>query len=71
MNKRGLQIVMVLLGAIPVLTGIIGMFGLSDPLYASAGIPANAVLDSNLRFFGGVWLGLGLSLYWIIPNMEK
>jgi hypothetical protein len=50
MNKRGLQIVMVLLGAIPVLTGIIGMFGLSDPLYASAGIPANAVLDSNLRF---------------------
>ena len=50
MNKRGLQIAMALLGAIPVLTGIIGMFGLSDPLYASAGIPANAVLDSNLRF---------------------
>ena len=71
MNKRGLQIVMVLLGAIPVVTGTIGMFGVSDPLYASAGIPANAVLDSNLRFFGGVWLGLGLSLYWIIPNIEK
>ena len=35
MNKRGLQIAMALLGAIPVLTGIIGMFGLSDPLYAS------------------------------------
>jgi hypothetical protein len=71
MNKRGLQIEMALLGAIPVLTGIIGMFGLSDPLYASVGIPANAVLDSNLRFFGGVWLGLGLSLYLLIPNIEK
>ena len=59
MNKRGLQIAMALLGAIPVLTGIIGMFGLSDPLYASVGLPANAVLDSNLRFFSGVWLGLG------------
>jgi|GraSoi2013_100cm_1033763.scaffolds.fasta_scaffold33473_2 hypothetical protein len=42
MNKRGLQIAMALLGAIPVLTGIIGMFGLSDPFYASVGIPANA-----------------------------
>jgi len=71
MNKRGLQIAMALLGVIPVLTGIIGMFGLSDPLYASVGIPANAVLDSNLRFFGGVWLGLGLSLYLLIPNIEK
>ena len=71
MNKPGLQIAMVLLAAIPVLTGIIAMFGLSDPLYASAGIPSNAMLDSNLRFFGGIWLGLGLSLYLLIPNIEK
>jgi hypothetical protein len=71
MNKRGLQIAMALLGVIPVVTGIITMFGLSDPLYASAGIPAVAVLDSNLRFFGGVWLGLGLSLYLLIPDIEK
>ncbi|SHN81880.1 DUF4345 domain-containing protein [Bradyrhizobium erythrophlei] len=71
MNKRGLQIVTALLGLIPVLTGIVTMLGLGDPLYASAGIPANALLDSNLRFFGGIWLGLGLALYWIIPNIEK
>jgi Domain of unknown function (DUF4345) len=71
MSKRGLQIAMALLAAIPVLTGIIAMFGLSDPLYASAGIPSNAMLDSNLRFFGGIWLGLGLSLYLLIPNIEK
>ena len=30
------------------------MLGLFDPIYASAGIPADGVLDSNLRFFGGV-----------------
>ena len=71
MSKRGLQIAMALLAAIPVLTGIIAMFGLSDPLYASAGIPSNATLDSNLRFFGGIWLGVGLSLYLLIPNIEK
>jgi uncharacterized protein YjeT (DUF2065 family) len=71
MNKRGLQIATRLLGAIPVLTGIITMFGLSDPIYAAAKIPANALLDSNLRFFGGVWLGLGLALYWLIPSIER
>jgi hypothetical protein len=71
MRKRGLQIATAVLGAIPVVTGIITMFGLSDPIYASASIPANALLDSNLRFFGGVWLGLGIALYWLIPNIEK
>ena len=71
MSKRNLQIATALLGIIPVLTGIISMFGVSDPIYASAGIPPNALLDSNLRFFAGVWLGLGLALYWIIPNIEK
>jgi uncharacterized protein YjeT (DUF2065 family) len=71
MNKRGLQIATGLLGIIPVLTGIITMFGLSDPIYAAAKIPANALLDSNLRFFGGVWLGLGLALYWLIPGIER
>lgn len=71
MSKRLLQIATAVLGAIPVLSGIVGMFGLSDPIYASAGLPANALLDSNLRFFSGVWLGLGLALYWLIPNIEK
>src|ERR1700681_2633460 len=71
MNRRGLQIATAILGAIPVLTGIITMFGVSDPMYASANIGANALLDSNLRFFGGVWLGLGVALYSLIPSIEK
>lgn len=71
MTKRPLQIATALLGAIPVLTGIVTMFGLADPIYASAHLPANALLDSNLRFFGGVWLGLGLAVYWLIPNIER
>jgi uncharacterized protein YjeT (DUF2065 family) len=71
MNKRWLQIATGLLGVIPVVTGIITMFGLGDPIYAAAKIPANALLDSNLRFFGGVWLGLGLALYWLIPGIDR
>jgi Domain of unknown function (DUF4345) len=62
MNKRPLQITMAVLGAIPVVTGLLTLLGLSDPIYASAAIPPNALLDSNLRFFGGVWLGLGIGL---------
>jgi predicted membrane channel-forming protein YqfA (hemolysin III family) len=60
-----------ILGVIPVLTGVVTMLGLSDPIYSSAGIPANALLDSNLRFFGGLWLVLGLAIYWLIPRIEK
>jgi predicted membrane channel-forming protein YqfA (hemolysin III family) len=70
-QKKPLQIAMGILGVIPVLTGLATMLGLSDPIYASAGIPANALLDSNLRFFGGLWLVLGLAIYWLIPRIER
>ena len=71
MSKLSLQIATGVLGAIPVVTGLIGMSGLGDPLYAAAGVPSNVLLDSNLRFFSGVWLGLGLALYWLIPRIER
>jgi hypothetical protein len=71
MSKRPLQITMAVLGAIPLITGILTMLGLGDPLYASAQIPKYALLDSNLRFFGGLWLGIGIGMYWLIPNIEK
>lgn len=70
MNKRLLQILTAILGAVPILTGIVGLFGLSDPIYASANLPANALLDSNLRFLSGVWLGVGLTVIWLIPRIE-
>ncbi|WFU35998.1 DUF4345 domain-containing protein [Bradyrhizobium brasilense] len=71
MGRRPLQIATALLALVPILTGIITMLGVSDPLYASAGVPALPVLDSNLRFFGGVWLGLGLALLWLVPRIES
>jgi hypothetical protein len=71
MTKRGLQIVTALLAVIPVATGLLGLLGVGDPLYVAAGVPPIAVLDSNLRFFGGVWLGLGLALCWLIPRIDE
>jgi len=71
MNRRALQITMSLLGAIPVITGVLTMLGLADPIYASAHLPRSVLLDSNLRFFGGTWLGLGLAAWWLVPAIEK
>ena len=36
MNKFNLQIVMGLLGIIPVATGLLGMMGVHDPVYVAA-----------------------------------
>src|SRR5260370_31329800 len=71
MTKRNLQIATGILAAIPVLTGVIGLLGLQDPIYGTAGSANDVVLDSNLRFFSGVWLGVGLAMYWLIPRIEK
>jgi hypothetical protein len=71
MKKKPLQIAMCALGVIPVVTGVLTLLGQSDPIYSSAGIPANTLLDSNLRFFGGLWLVLGLAVYWLVPRIER
>jgi hypothetical protein len=70
-SRRRLQIASGLLGVIPVVTGVLTMMGLADPIYAAAGLPAHALLDSNLRFLGGLWLVLGLALFWLIPRIER
>jgi Domain of unknown function (DUF4345) len=71
MQKRPLQITIAILSLIPIVTGVITMMGVTDPLYVAAGIPRDALLDSNLRFFGGLWLGLGLTLLWLVPRIES
>jgi uncharacterized protein YjeT (DUF2065 family) len=71
MSRRLLQIATGLLGLVPILTGMITMLGTRDPLYAATDIPELPVLDSNLRFFGGVWLALGIALLWLIPRIER
>lgn len=69
-GRRGLQAFTGVLGLVPVVTGAVGLLGLDDPLYASSGTRL-IVLDSNLRFFAGVWLGLGLGVWWLVPRIER
>ncbi|MES2947309.1 MAG: DUF4345 domain-containing protein [Pseudomonadota bacterium] len=70
-NKRPLQIVSALLGIVPVVTGLVQMMGIHDPLYAQLNLPADATLDSNMRFLAGVWLGLGLAVLWLVPRIAE
>lgn len=71
MRKKSLQIATALLGFIPVITGALTLMGLDDPLYLYMDLPRNALLDSNLRFLGGVWLALGLAAWWTVPRIER
>lgn len=71
MNKRTLQIVSALMGTVPVITGLVQLMGIHDPLYASLNLPADATLDSNMRFLAGVWLGLGLASLWLVPRITE
>jgi hypothetical protein len=71
MNKRPLQIVSALMGAVPVITGTVQMMGIHDPLYAGLHLPEDATLDSNMRFLAGVWLGLGLANWWLVPRIAQ
>lgn len=71
MNKRNLQIATGILAAVPVITGMLGFMGLSDPLYSALNLPHDATLDSNLRFYAGVWIGVGLAAFWLLPRIES
>jgi Domain of unknown function (DUF4345) len=71
MSKRNLQIATAILALVPLVTGLVGLTGLSDPLYAALNLPHDATLDSNLRFYSGVWLGVGLAAAWTVPRIER
>jgi hypothetical protein len=71
MSRLLLQICTSLLALIPIATGIVTMLGVKDPLYRPLGLPQAPVLGSNLRFFGGIWLGIGLAMLWLVPSIER
>jgi hypothetical protein len=71
MSRLLLQICTAILALIPVATGIVTMLGVKDPLYRPLALPQAPVLDSNLRSFGGIWLGVGLAMLWLVPSIER
>jgi uncharacterized protein YjeT (DUF2065 family) len=72
MSKRLLQFINALIAIMTiVLASMSLLFGVNSPVYNEAINTEIPALDSNLRFFGGLGLGIGLVLLWITPRIEK
>ncbi|NOT03880.1 MAG: DUF4345 domain-containing protein [Anaerolineales bacterium] len=71
MSRKLLQISLIILGLVPTITGALTMMGINDPLFADLHLPHSALLDSDLRFLGGVWLGLGITVLATVSYLEK
>ena len=72
MSRRALQVVNALLALLTVwVAGMSLVLGGDSPVYGGAEIPDLPALDSNLRFMGGLGVGLALALLWMTPTIER
>jgi hypothetical protein len=72
MSRKLLKVTNVILALITiVVAGASFISGIDSPIYGSEAIPPIPSLDSNLRFMGGLGLGLGFALLWITPTIDK
>lgn len=71
MSRKLLQIFTYILALVPTITGVLNMMGIYDPIFKELNLPNSPVLDSDLRFLGGVWLGLGICVLYITHSLEK
>jgi hypothetical protein len=63
---------MAIIGLAPLVMGFLGFYnGARGPLYTDATTCLSILLDSNLRYFHGLWLGTGFVTYWLIPRIER
>ena len=70
MSRRALQIVVAVLGLVPVLTGLAGM--VLGPSMAGLDPSATPIaLDSHVRYLSGLLLAIGLGFWSTIPRIER
>src|SRR5688572_7864311 len=60
--RNALLICLIAVALVMLVTGSLGLFGVENPLYGSVILPHEPLLDTNLRFYSGLWLMLGLAI---------
>ena len=69
-SRKALQTVIAVSAAAPLLSGLVGLSGIYNPLFLQK-LPDNTLLDTNLRFLNAMSVAVGLAFYFIIPVIEK
>jgi hypothetical protein len=69
---RVLQFLTVALGLVGIGVGLAGFwFGIHNPFYEVHDVGAPAMLDTAIRYYSGVWLGVGAVALWLVPRIAK
>lgn len=75
-SKRIMQLILGLISILALYTAYLGYaygavnwyYGFADGQEYSKGL---LMLESNFRFYNGLWLGIGIVLLWLIPRVER
>lgn len=69
-SRRLLQVVVVVLGLVPVLAGLAGIVEGVGMVGPDAGPGDPVALDSHVRYLSGLLLGIGLAFWSTVPRIE-
>jgi hypothetical protein len=69
MSRRALQIVLFVLSLVPIVGSVATIVLGADRFTGAAAVPAE--VDHALRYLSGVYLGVGLILWYAIPRVER
>jgi hypothetical protein len=67
MERRLLQTALAIVSLIPLSAGLAGIWTGPEFYHVAATITA----DSHMRYLSGLLFGIGLVVWWVIPNVEK
>ena len=67
--KRSLQVVLAILSLLPLAVGTLGFIYGAALLAPAAGVTPK--LDSHYRFMSALDVGLAVTVWWIIPQLER
>jgi hypothetical protein len=68
-SRRGLQVVLAVLGMVAVASGLYGM--LAGPAALPGAGPVDATVDSEYRFTNAFWFTAGLAVWWSVTRIDR